>query len=519
PTTRNNANQTSPPDGMQPVTNLFLFQPQAGAIYAPCVDSSFDMTFVAHEYAHTISNRMIAGPDTRLNSSQGNAMGESWSDLIAMEYLYEHGYTPPGNTPYVIGSYLSNEPVSGVRNYDMSDSSLNFSDIGYDPSTNPHPVGEIWSATNFAIRQAMIDRYGAGDRALQESCAAGQTPVEQCPGNRRWLQLVIDSFLLQATGEPSMLDMRDNLIAADRLRFGGANADLLWNVFAGRGFGADATSGPNDLDPTPSFRSPAGENVEVTFRPAGAGTDRPAKLYVGDYELGAVAVADTDPATTLPDTISLVPGQYRFLATGKGLGHTRFTQTIAPDADPVLAPALARNLTAAANGATITADAGSPGALIDENEATLWTATNGAVGRQVTVDLPATEAQQISRVQLSAVGATFTALRSFELLACDATTGADCTTAASFRTVWTSPPDAFPAAAFRPKAPQLTLRSFDVPPTSATHLRLRVLHNQCTGTPQYAGEQDNDPRAATDCTANAAAARTVTAAEFEAFTD
>jgi hypothetical protein len=401
----------------------------------------------------------------------------------------------------------------------MSNSPLNFSNIGYDPSTNPHPVGEIWSATNFAIRQSMMDRYGAGDRPLQESCAAGATPVEQCPGNRRWLQLVIDSFLLQATGEPSMLDMRDNLIAADQLRFGGANADLLWNVFASRGFGAEAASGPNDLDPTPSFRSPAGPNVEVTFRPAGAGTDQPARLYVGDYELGAVAVADTDPATALPQTVSLVPGEYRFLAAGKGLGHTRFTQTIAPDAEPVVAPALSRNLASSANGATIRADAGSPGALIDDNEGTIWTASNGAVGREVTVDLPADAAQRISRVQVSAVGATFTALRSFELLACDAAAGADCATAAGFRSVWTSPADAFPAVAFRPKAPQLTLKSFTVPPTTATHLRLRVLSNQCTGSPHYAGEQDNDPRAATDCTANAAAARTVTAAEFEVFGD
>lgn len=512
-TTRNNANQTSPPDGMQPVTNLFLFQPTAGAIYAPCVDSSFDLTFIAHEYAHTISNRMIAGPDTRLNSSQGNAMGESWSDLIATEFLVEHGWTPPGNSPYVIGGYLSDEPVSGVRNYDMSDSPLNFSDIGYDPSTNPHPVGEIWSATNFAIRQAMIDRYGAGDRALQESCAAGLTPVEECPGNRRWVQLVLDSFLLQATGEPSMVDMRDNLIAADRLRFGGANEDLLWRVFAERGLGADAVSGPNDLDPTPSFRNPLGGNAQVTFRPA---TDRPAQLYVGDYEYGAVAVADTDPATALPDTFSMAPGAYHFMAAGRGLGHARFTRAV--DGDLVLEPALGTNLASTAGGATITSPHGSlPQVLADDNERTVWTATGGAAGRIATVDLPGAEAHRISRVQLSAVGATFTAVRSFEVLACDATTGADCATDAGFRVAYTSPADAFPAVQFRPKAPQLTLKSFAIPPTTATHLRLRTLTSQCTGTPFYAGEQDNDPRAATDCATTSAQRGTITLAEFEAY--
>ncbi|MEV6635689.1 M36 family metallopeptidase [Actinoplanes sp. NPDC051470] len=513
-TTRNNANQTSPPDGVQPVTNLFLFQPTAGAIYAPCVDSAFDMTFIAHEYAHTISNRMIAGPDTRLNSSQGNAMGESWSDLIAMEFLYEHGLTPPGNSPFVIGGYLSDEPVSGVRNYDMSDSPLNFSQIGYDPSTNPHPVGEIWSATNAAIRQAMIDRYGAGDRASQESCAAGTTPVEECPGNRRWIQLVLDSFLLQANGDPSMVDMRDNLIAADRLRFGGADEDLLWTVFASRGLGADAVSGPNDVDPAPSFRSPLGGNARVTFRPA---TDRPAKLYVGDYEYGAVPVADTDPATALPDTVSMVPGEYRFLAAGPGLGHARFTSTVGGDV--TLDPALGPNLASTAAGATVTSPHGSqPQLLTDDNERTVWTATGGAAGRIATVDLPGTESHLIARLQLSAVGATFTAVRSFEILACDATTGADCATDNGFQPIYRSPDDAFPAARFRPKAPQLTLKSFAIPPTPATHLRLRTLTSQCTGTPFYAGEQDNDPRAATDCSTTSAQRGTITLAEFEAFT-
>jgi extracellular elastinolytic metalloproteinase len=58
-----------------------------------------------------------------------------------------------------------------------------------------------------------------------------------------------------------------------------------------------------------------------------------------------------------------------------------------------------------------------------------------------------------------------------------------------------------------------------VPKTKATHIRFRVVTTQCTGFAGYAGEQDNDPRANTDCaTAGpAAAAQTTHAAEFEAF--
>jgi len=42
------------------------------------------------------------------------------------------------------------------------------------------------------------------------------------------------------------------------------------------------------------------------------------------------------------------------------------------------------------------------------------------------------------------------------------------------------------------------------------------VQNQCTGSPLYAGEQDNDPRATTDCSASAAG-RQVQAAEFQVF--
>jgi hypothetical protein len=60
-------------------------------------------------------------------------------------------------------------------------------------------------------------------------------------------------------------------------------------------------------------------------------------------------------------------------------------------------------------------------------------------------------------------------------------------------------------------------RAFDIPDTMATHLRLEVMTNQCTGTPDYAGEQDADPRANTDCSTASPQALNVRAAEFQAF--
>ncbi len=100
------------------------------------------------------------------------------------------------------------------------------------------------------VRQALVDAYDAshpyGRRGPAAAVRAGdeerdaRPPAGSCPGNRRWLQLMFDSFLLQQ-GATSMLDARDAMLAADRMRFDGANQDVLWRAFARRGMGVDAS--------------------------------------------------------------------------------------------------------------------------------------------------------------------------------------------------------------------------------------------------------------------------------------
>jgi hypothetical protein len=60
------------------------------------------------------------------------------------------------------------------------------------------------------------------------------------------------------------------------------------------------------------------------------------------------------------------------------------------------------------------------------------------------------------------------------------------------------------------------MRSFEIPQTPATHLRLRMVTNQCTGGPDFQGEQDNDPRSTTDCPAALANSGRIGVAEFQA---
>jgi hypothetical protein len=189
-----------------------------------------------------------------------------------------------------------------------------------------------------------------------------------------------------------------------------------------------------------------------------------------------------------------------------------------------------RNVASSASGAMASGDGVNQARLIDDTEATDWASIGSPVaGKNVTVAFNGR--QTVGRVNVSAqlrpaitndpdpgTQNRFTAVRQFEILSCDATFGQDCGNAANFRHVFTSPADAFPAGVPRPVAPDLTSRSFKIPTTVATHLMIRVLTNQCTGTPAYAGQQHDDPRSNSDCTTgNPTVAQTVRIAELQAF--
>ncbi|MFI7445591.1 M36 family metallopeptidase [Nonomuraea indica] len=526
---RDNANQITGPDGVAPITNMYLWQPIAGAFYAPCVDGDYDMSVIGHEYTHAISGRMVGGPNAGWNGAQAGAMNESTSDLLAMEYLAEYGFRPAGATPYVTGGYVTGDPVRGIRNYDMSKSPLNYSDVAYDiVGQQVHADGEIWSATQFDVRQAFVKKYGKGTAEQQKACAGGQKPLGQCPGNRRWAQLSFDALLLMASGAVSYVDHRDALLAADMIRFGGADQDIMWRAFAEHGLGEGAASnGPNDPDPTPSFVNPAGKNGSLQLKPLGEAKGAALRLYVGDYEGRVVPVADTDPATDLGDTVEMTPGLYDFVVAGNGFGHTRLKFAVLPGVKLPLPLPLARNHASATAGATASGDGVNHARLIDETEATNWASLTGApAGKSVTVDLAGDQPVEIRRVQVSAMlrpnigdpadpggQNRFSALRSFEVLACSS----GCSDPAGFTKIYTSPKDAFKAALPRPRGADMLIKSFRVPPTTATHLMLRAVTTQCTGNPLYAGEQDNDPNSATDCATASPQRDQVRAAEFQAY--
>jgi hypothetical protein len=549
---RDNANQITLQDGIPGITNMYLWQPIAAGFYSPCVDGDYDMSVIGHEYTHAISNRMVGGPDASLTGNQARAMGESWSDLTAVEYLAEYGFVPTGGeNPFAVGPYVTGNGETGIRNFAMNASPLNYSDVGYDFACNTdtvtgfcasasqvHADGEIWSAANFDIRQALVARHGAGDAATQRRCADGELPADRCPGNRRWIQILFDAYLLMPASV-SMLDARDAYLAADVLRFGGANQAILWRVFAARGMGAGAsTNTSNDDDPVPSFESPAEANeATVSFRTLATnegGRAVPARIYVGRFEARATPAADTDGATALPASVAMVPGTYEFVAQARGYGLTRFTATLRAGQARTITLRLPTNWASRFRGAVASGDGVNRDALIDDTENTNWAAlgrTPSVAGTQVTVEL-AGGPRLVSLVNVSAMlrqrkendaadpagQNRFSALRQFELWTCtESVANAKCTSADAFTKLFTSPADAFPAGQPRPLAPNLLVRTFDVPDVQATHVRLVVLTNQCTGGPAFQGEQDDDATNTTDCSAGSANDENVRAAELQVF--
>ncbi len=447
---------------------------------------------------------------------------------------------------FAVGAYVTGNLDRGIRNFNMSTSPLNYSDVGYDFVCNPplvdeavegtcpdgrtqvHADGEIWSAINYQLRKAFLDKYNGSypgsNSARQKACANGQYPAQQCPGNRRWIQIMFDAWLLMPGGV-SMLDARDAYLAADMMRFNGANQQIMWKVFAARGMGLNAsTVDVSDVDPKPDFQSPLEGFKNVKFRVLAADEGNAlitnAKIYVGRFEAGATPIADTITGGTVTDTARFVSGDYEFVVVAPGYGHLRFPRTFNGTGNLTLDIRMPTNRASLSKGAVAIGTGTNVNNMFDDTELTNWTGLAPAASR-VSVDLQG-GVQRVNRVQVSAMlnpdnGGRFRALRQFEIWTCNGN-AVTCAVDVNFTKIYTSAANAFPGVRPRPTAPDLILRSFDVPDTNATHVQLRVVSNQCTATNTgFRGDQDADPTNNSDCVSDSDADLDVKAAELQVF--
>ena len=106
--------------------------------------------------------------------------------------------------------------------------------------------GEIWASALWEVYWNYVDLYGFEADLLSVS-----------GGNNRALQVVTDALTIQPCN-PTMVEGRDALLAADLANTGGANECLIWNGFGKRGLGQTASDGGGsaNLNVTEDFSVP-----------------------------------------------------------------------------------------------------------------------------------------------------------------------------------------------------------------------------------------------------------------------
>jgi extracellular elastinolytic metalloproteinase len=214
-------------------------------------DSSLDAGVVVHEYAHGLTNRLTGGPSNSgcLDAVESSGMGEGWSDWITLVMTAmpsDVSTDPRGIAPYLIGQPPSG---GGIRNApystDLGSSPFTYADISV--LNRPHGVGEVWASALWEMYWGFVDVYG-----FETDLYTGTA------GNNRALEIVVDALKLQPC-DPTFVDGRDALLAADLDLNAGQNECLIWEAFAKRGVGVSASDdgSSNSLNVTEAFDVPA----------------------------------------------------------------------------------------------------------------------------------------------------------------------------------------------------------------------------------------------------------------------
>jgi hypothetical protein len=279
----NNANFSTPPDGLSGRMQMYIFNGPT-----PNRDGDFDSQVIVHEYTHGLSGRRVGG-GVGISALQSRGLGEGWSDFYSLALLSKPDDDVNGNYPE--GSYasyrlfggLGENYYFGIRRYpyttDMTKNPETFKDI--DPSqaafhsgiprspvipnspTEIHNMGEIWCGALWDARANLINKYGFA------------------AGNHLILQLLTDAMNL-TPANPNFIQARDAVIQADLVDNGGVNYHELWLAFARRGLGYYASSPgsfttfgvvesyvvPDDLVVTPGTDLTASGTVTGPFNPA-----------------------------------------------------------------------------------------------------------------------------------------------------------------------------------------------------------------------------------------------------------
>lgn len=205
-------------------------------------DGDFDNGIIAHEYTHGISTRLVGGGAGMSGSAE--QPGEGWSDWAWLVMQIK-----PGDTRFDakgIATFAVNQAVTGngIREYrystDMSVNPHTFGDTNsqwYTDTTlgtdrvDVHGLGSIWCVMLWDLTWNYIDKYGYDPNIYNGT-----------GGNNKVMRLVLDAMKL-TPANPSLVQCRNAIIQADLNTTNGQDYCMIWETFARRGLGVNATSG------------------------------------------------------------------------------------------------------------------------------------------------------------------------------------------------------------------------------------------------------------------------------------
>jgi extracellular elastinolytic metalloproteinase len=246
----------------------------------------FGRDLLIHEYAHGVVTRRVGGPadDTCLTGFawHPNILDQGWSDLFAASFFDDPS----------IGEFqtFGNGFLLDLRH------DSRFADMPLQGSYRHL----LWSGPLWDIRQSMA-------------------AIDPTGGLDDFHALIVESLAITPC-HPTMLEARDAILAADTLLFGSSHHSLLWNVFAARGMGENASViDEADQNPVPDYTVPAGLECSAPAAPTGL-----MATVTGDNEItldydatGAASVEvrreDLDNPADAPERIAFTTDLARYV--------------------------------------------------------------------------------------------------------------------------------------------------------------------------------------------------------------
>lgn len=322
----NNANFSTPADGSLPRMQMYLFTTTPVQR-----DGDLDADVFIHELTHGTSNRLHANA-SGLGSTQSVGMGEGWSDFYARALLSTADENVSGI--YASGGYVTKNYYYGIRRFpyavkatvgpngkphnpltfaDIDPTQINLNDGAYPPAfvgaaDEVHNIGEVWCMALLEVRAQIINTLG------------------YATGNPRSIQIVTDGMKLDPVN-PSLLDSRNSILAADCAGYGGADELKIWEGFRlrGMGFRAGVAVGNKIVE---NFDGPNLTLGNVTVAETAGNSNGNGTIDPGDTVTITIPLTDTLCATSATGATASITGAANSATYGTIAPGATATQTI-----------------------------------------------------------------------------------------------------------------------------------------------------------------------------------------------